>query len=213
MGCGDGSRIFKISSYGYEVEGIDFVEENVNYANNNLKINVRQADIEAEDPLSQAYSVIMAFWVLEHLVKPKKLIKKVYAALLPGSWGIFAVPLADSLSGTLLGKNWTQIKEAPRHVNIPTQKGMLLLLNSIGFEKVRIIPALPIESAVDIALSLWPRGIFLCSLNRNVFLGIIDRIIAGMLTALFFIPVFLLSTIYIKTGFAIFCAQKKDIQG
>ncbi|MBU0633896.1 MAG: class I SAM-dependent methyltransferase [Candidatus Omnitrophica bacterium] len=210
IGCGNGSRISKISSYGYVVEGIDFVEENVYYAKNKLKLNVRQADIEAEGILSKIYSVIMVFWVLEHLVKPKELIKKVYTALLPGGWGIFAVPLADSLSSALLGKSWTQIKEAPRHTNIPTQKGMVLLLNSLGFEKVRIIPALPIESAVDIALSLWPRGLLFKSINRNVFLGIADRIIVGILTAVFFIPVFLLNAIYIKTGLVIFCAQKTD---
>jgi len=72
-------------------------------------------------------------------------------------------------------------------------------LSALGFENI--------EDRL-VVTNLWPRGIFVRSVSKNNFLGIIDRAIAGILVVVLFMPLYLLNKFSVKTGLAIFYAQK-----
>ena len=81
IGCGGGLISEGVSKLGANVNGIDFVRENINVAKkhakkNNLKIKYEVKDFEKEKILSK-YDVIIIFEVLEHLYDWELFIKKI----------------------------------------------------------------------------------------------------------------------------------------
>ncbi len=207
VGCGNGLRLLRFSDAGYETEGIDFASMNVQYAREVLGLTVWEANVEeAELPVSR-YHLVMAYWMMEHLLKPIELTRKVRNSLIKNGWAIFAVPLADSWVSMLFREHWGQIREAPRHISIPTTKGMFRLLGTNGFENIKSKPVSALELAGDVALTLWPRGNFFMP-GKWAFLKILDRALVGLLTLLFLSPVYLLKKIGIQQGLAVFIAQK-----
>tara|TARA_Y100001970_G_scaffold64725_1_gene82855 strand:+ start:9344 stop:10045 length:702 start_codon:yes stop_codon:yes gene_type:complete len=81
LGCGGGLISEKLYELGAEVTGIDFVEENINVANqhakkNRYKIKYTVKDFEKEK-IKSKFDVIIIFEVLEHLNDWEKFLKKI----------------------------------------------------------------------------------------------------------------------------------------
>jgi len=209
LGCGNGLRLFQFSKAGYEAEGLDLAPVNIQYARDVLHLNVWEADVEESDLPASRYNLVMVYWVLEHLSKPGELVQKVGNSLIPGGWAILGVPLSDSWVSSLFRSFWGQIREAPRHMVIPSSSGMFRILENNGFQNIKSRPVSPLELAGDVALTLWARGNFFMTTGRWAFLKILDRIVVGLLTVLAIPPVYFLKTIGIKQGLAVFFAQKK----
>jgi SAM-dependent methyltransferase len=209
LGCGNGLRLFQFSKAGYEAEGLDLAPVNIRYAKDVLRLNVWEADVEESDLPASRYNLVMVYWVLEHLSKPGELVQKVSKSLKPGGWAILGVPLSDSWVSYLFRAFWGQIREAPRHMSIPSSSGMFQLLENNGFQNTKFRSVSTLELAGDVALTLWARGNFFMTTGRWAFLKILDRMVVGLLTVLAIPPVYFLKTIGIKQGLAVFFAQKK----
>lgn len=210
VGCGNGLRLLQFSKAGYEAEGIDFASVNVQYARDVLGLNVWKANIEETDFPLHRYHLLVVYWVLEHLGKPMELVSKAKNSLIPNGWVIFAVPLADSWVSSIFQDFWGQIREAPRHICIPSSKGMFILLEKNGFKNIKAKPASTLELAGDMALTLWPRGNFFRTTGRWAILKILDRMVVGLLTLLGIPLVVLLKTLRVKQGLTVFFAQKGE---
>ena len=95
LGCGGGEFLWIMQNLGYQVYGVDFNENAINFAKNYLGIN---KNIYKEDVISflegkkEGYDVITAFEIVEHLDNPKRLIELVYQALKPGGYFVASVP-------------------------------------------------------------------------------------------------------------------------
>ncbi len=118
------------------------------------------------------------------------------------------VPLSDSWVCALFRHHWDQIREAPRHISIPSSQGMPLLLERSGFKNIRSKPASILQLAGDIAFTLWTRGNFFMTTGKWAFLKILDRMIVGFLTILGIPLVALLKTLGVKQVLTVFLAQK-----
>ncbi len=208
IGCGNGLRLLQFAKSGYEAEGVDFA--NIQYARDVLGLTVWAADIEDSDLPLNRYHLIMAYWVLEHLLKPAEFVKKVRRSLISKGWAILEIPLADSWISLLFRGLWASIREAPRHIGIPTFKGMSILLEKNGFKNIKLKSASTLELAADVALTLWPRGNYFMTTGRWAWLKILDRIIVGLLTLLAYPLVALLKSFGVKQGMVIFLAQGID---
>lgn len=208
LGCGSGLRLQQFNNAGYETEGVDMAPGDVRYATEVLGLKVWQADL-VETPLPQnRYDLIMAYWVLEHLSEPVRLIQKIRDSLTPSGWAIIAVPLADSWICRLFRGSWCQIKEAPRHLSIPTVKGMIQSLEKNGLKYIRIKPVSTYELAGDIALTLWPRGLYATTMRKGASCRILDRVWVGTLTLMAMPIVTILKIFRVKQGLTVFFAQK-----
>jgi len=81
IGCGGGLISEGLSKLGANVNGIDFIRENINVAKkhakkNNLKIKYEVKDFEKEK-ISSKFDMIIIFEVLEHLHNWESFIKKI----------------------------------------------------------------------------------------------------------------------------------------
>ena len=210
LGCGNALRLRQFAQEGYEIEGVDFASESLHYARNVLGLNVKEANIEEIELPANRYQLLIVYCVLEHLLKPIKLVNQVRVGLIPKGWAVFAVPLADSWISLLFQSFWVQIREAPRHIGIPSSQGMYFLLRRNGFKNIKTKPVSSLELAADVALTLWSRGNYYSTTGRWSFLRIFDRILVGILTLLSFPVVYFLKTLRFKQGLTIFFAQKGD---
>jgi len=209
VGCGNGLRLQQLSKAGYETEGVDFASINVQYAREVLGLKVWEANVEETGLPLNRYHLLLMYWVMEHLGKPADLVRKAKDSLLPEGWGIFAVPLADSWVSRLFRQFWGQIREAPRHIGIPSSRGMVILLENQGFKNIKARPVSTLELAGDVALTLWPRGNFFMTTGKWAFLKILDRMMVGLLTFMGIPLILLFKALGVKQGLTVFFAQKR----
>jgi len=210
IGCGSGLRLQQFRQKGYEVEGIDFSQEDINYAENVLGLKVWQANIEEDSLPVDYYNLIVTYWLLEHLKTPIEFVMKAKKSLIKDGWIAFAVPLTDSWLSRLFRSHWSSIREAPRHICIPTSKGMFTLLKNNGFINIKARPVTTLELAIDVALTIWPKGNFVLTQGKRSTLKIIDRIIVAIIACLFFPLTWILKKIGIKQSLTIFLARRKS---
>ncbi|HOL66869.1 MAG TPA: class I SAM-dependent methyltransferase [bacterium] len=208
IGCGSGLRLKEFSRAGFQTEGVDFSKEDVDYAREKLGLAVTRVNIEEENLPEGNYELVMAYWVMEHLREPALLTRKIYAALKSGGWAVCGVPLSDSLVSRVFRGRWSAVREAPRHLGIPSRKGMRELLKQAGFQKVFWKPVSLFELAGDVALSLWPRGNFVLTQNKPGWVGVGDRLMTGFLTLLGLPLVGLITILKFPPGLTVFFAQK-----
>lgn len=209
LGCGNGLRLLEFFKAGYETEGLDFASASLRYAKDILGLRVREENLEKTNLPANHYHLLIAYCVLEHLYRPADLVRKIRDSLASEGWAMFMVPLADSWVSFLFRSFWAQIREAPRHISVPTSRGMEHLLGKNGFKNIKILPASTLELAADIGLTLWSRGHFSRTVGEWAFLKILDRALAGFITLTAIPLVALLRTMGFKQGLTIFFAQKK----
>jgi SAM-dependent methyltransferase len=159
IGCGQGLRLLEFRRHGYDVCGMDFVPESVAaLAQHNIPgVCTDIAGLaSAYEPAS--FDVITAFYVLEHVLSVEQALRQCLTLLKPGGWFAGAVPLIDSLQAQLLGAWNVNVREAPRHISIPTRGAIRGLAASVGFEaeSIELIPDPVLSCAGSASMSLVP---------------------------------------------------------
>jgi len=94
LGCGTGEFLVVAQDLGYQVYGVDFNENAVNFVKDKLEIeNIYKEDvINFLEDKKEEYDVITAFEIIEHLGNPKKLLELVYQSLKPGGYFAISIP-------------------------------------------------------------------------------------------------------------------------
>jgi len=100
IGSGGGAFL-KLAASRFEVWSIDISPYAVSKLPASLRERITIGDIENLPLPVQAFDVITAFNVLEHLRHPQGVLKKVYRALRPGGIFVGSVPCNASLIGTV----------------------------------------------------------------------------------------------------------------
>lgn len=162
VGCGRGLRLLAFRALGFDVQGLDFQPAVVDYLQSRHGIPAVCAGV---DELGAAFApasfdLVTAFYVLEHVTDIARLLEDCRRVLRPGGWFVAAVPLLDSPQARWLGRRWSQVTEAPRHVTLPTQRGLRQACLRAGYsdESIRIVPDSLLSIAGVIGLSLFPGG-------------------------------------------------------
>ncbi len=127
VGCGDGALLDRLARVGFN-----------NLAGADPFITADGATPEGV-PLMKRYlsevtgefDFIMFNHSLEHVPDPVAMLKAAYERLAVGGICLARVPTTSSEAWTVYGPDWVQI-DAPRHIVIPSRKGMALAADKAG---------------------------------------------------------------------------------
>ncbi|OGY65362.1 MAG: hypothetical protein A3A16_02855 [Candidatus Harrisonbacteria bacterium RIFCSPLOWO2_01_FULL_44_18] len=138
VGCGPGFFLSEAKKAGFEIFGIEPSPESCEFARVSLKLeNISCVFMEDANKIfpESSFEVIVAFDVIEHVLNPRNLFEFAYAKLKPGGILAITVPMIDSLTARILGKNWHAF--LPSHLNYFTADSLEKLWQLVGFELAR----------------------------------------------------------------------------
>ena len=127
VGCGNGSLLTKLYKIGFSrLTGIDpFINDNYNYG----PIKIYKKEIY---DVNEKFEVIMMHHSLEHMSDPLKVLRKAWALLNNGGRLLIRIPVMGNYGWQTYKNYWCGV-DAPRHIFIPSEKGMRMLINQAGF--------------------------------------------------------------------------------
>ncbi len=140
VGCGWGAFLDNARSRGFEVMGLEVTQNTIDYAKNNLGLDVSDkaiTDIDCRPGTLQAITMIHS---LEHLPAPKQAIDKSFELLRPGGVLCGIVPNIASFASEWLEDSWEWID--PLHHLVHFTPGSITeKLTEAGFDIKKIYTA------------------------------------------------------------------------
>jgi 2-polyprenyl-3-methyl-5-hydroxy-6-metoxy-1,4-benzoquinol methylase len=165
VGCGNGALLLELQKYGYQnLTGVEpFIEQTIELPG--LTVHKK-----ALSEMQGAYDLVMLHHSLEHTPEPLETLKQAARLLNPGGCVLVRVPLSCGYAFRKYGASWAQL-DAPRHLNIPSARGLSILAQHAGFvvfdvfydstafqiqESLRLqgLPTIPSKIAKKMALRL-----------------------------------------------------------
>lgn len=151
FGCGNGRFLRIARELGWRCVGVDFDPAALEAARAD-GVDVRLGGLEAIADDQDRFDAATAAHVFEHMPAPSGLAEALFRALKPGGTLFLETPNVEAACHRLFGPAWRGV-EAPRHLNLPSWKGMRRILAAAGFADVRrhprreVFPALWRQSA------------------------------------------------------------------
>lgn len=132
VGCGSGMLLGKLYKMGFtNLTGIDpFINEEHDYG----AIKILKKEIA---DMNGKFDVIMMHHALEHMADPLKAMKKAHSLLSENKYLLVRIPIMGNYGWNKYKEYWAGL-DAPRHLFIPTERGMRLLAEQAGFELVKL---------------------------------------------------------------------------
>ncbi len=186
VGCGRGLRLLAFRRRGFEVQGMDFQPEVVDYLRNQLGIEAVCTDVEGltRHFSEGSFDLVTAFCVLEHVPDVAAVLRSCRQLLKPGGWFVGTVPLIDSFQAWLFGRRWIDVTEAPRHLSLPSREGLAVVCRRAGFESVAVRPDSTWTCAGLAALSMFPGASTTHLYGGGKLRGLATRLLAGLASVL-----------------------------
>ncbi len=139
LGCGFGDFLVEARARGFQVEGLEYSTHSTRVANARLGSDVvRSGSLESASSPGDAYDIIAAFDVIEHVRDPVDSLHRVYSALKSGGIVAIVTPSLDSWSRRLLGRHWMEYKT--EHLTYFSRKSLERLLKNAGFTAIDFLP-------------------------------------------------------------------------
>jgi SAM-dependent methyltransferase len=128
VGCGNGSLLTQLYKMGFtNLSGIDpFINEGHDYG----AIKIYKKEIYE---LHQNFDLIMMHHSLEHMFNPLNALQKAYSVLNKNKYLLVRIPVMGNYGWQHYKTYWCGL-DAPRHIFIPSEKGMRMLAEAAGFE-------------------------------------------------------------------------------
>ena len=187
VGCGSGRRIREFINYGYDAEGIETSQADVEYANS-IRIKARLGTLTGLDFDELSFDAITFFNVFEHLPDPVETAERALRLLKPGGTAYIFVPVMDGLMPKVFGRRWIEIAEMPRHITIPSIKGMEALGTRAGFKEVVSNSVSVVNLAHIMAETLVPASVASDAYGKKPVVAMATRF-AGAVAMLAVLPV------------------------
>jgi SAM-dependent methyltransferase len=156
IGCGTGIHLRMFRSAGFEVEGVDISPDDCAYVTRTIGCPVYQGTLADAGIPPGRFDAVTMFNTLEHLPDPREQVRAVYSLLKPGGWFIAKLPVADGWQPALFGRWWRNIREVPRHLCIPSTRGLRRMLEEAGFTKIKTASASLMENACMVGTTIYP---------------------------------------------------------
>ena len=184
VGCGTGQRLRAFRARGYDVHGLDFLPSVVEHLRTELGIGATCGDLTRLDQLFPAgsFDVVTAFQVVEHVHDARALLGRCFTVLRPGGWMVATIPMGDSLQATILRERWCNVREAPRHLNLPSRVGLERACRLCGFERIEIRPDSLLNAAGLVGLSLLPDAATTTVYSQGSARAVINRALGAAVT-------------------------------
>jgi SAM-dependent methyltransferase len=127
VGCGNGSLLTRLYKMGFtDLSGIDpFINEDHNYG----AIKIYKKEIY---DLQEKFDLVMMHHSLEHMFEPLKALQKAVSLLNNDGCLLVRIPVMGNYGWQKYREYWCGI-DAPRHIFIPSEKGMRMLAEQAGF--------------------------------------------------------------------------------
>ncbi|MGH3643100.1 MAG: class I SAM-dependent methyltransferase [Mycobacterium sp.] len=129
VGCGGGALLDRLARAGFtNLSGADPFNEADGETPLGLPIVKRYVhEVDGE------FDLILFNHSLEHVPDPVATLKAVYEKLAPGGICLVRLPTTSSEAWDVYDKHWCLI-DAPRHIVIPSRRGMELAANAVGLQ-------------------------------------------------------------------------------
>ena len=185
VGCGTGERLRRFADAGFHVRGLEVQGELADDVRGRFGFDVDVGSLDSIPYPDDAFDLVTMYWVLEHLLDVRAALVTVRRILKPGGWIVAEVPLADSFQSRVLGRRWSQFTDAPRHIAIPSRRGLAALLAACGFVDISVRPAGALNCAGSFALSLIPRAATMHAYTRRGLTAHLARVAGGFVALLY----------------------------
>lgn len=139
VGCGKGFFVRAAKDGGLQAEGIDLSHSGVEYAVNTLGVKATAGRLEDmnQQEWHEAFDIVTFWATIEHLTDPLAVLKAIGAKLKPGG-----TLLCDTGLGNVFWEKFlpghSQWYDAPQHMFVFSEKGLVSLLEKAGFRVVRV---------------------------------------------------------------------------
>jgi len=132
VGCGSGMLLGKLYKMGFtNLTGIDpFINEEHDFG----VVKIYKKEVEQ---MEGKFDVVMMHHSLEHMADPLKAMKKAHSLLNNDKYLLVRVPVMGNYGWNKYREYWAGL-DAPRHLFIPSEKGMRILAEKSGFELVKL---------------------------------------------------------------------------
>ncbi len=137
VGCGNGAFLARARAMGWAVLGCE-PDPKAAATCHAQGLDVIQGDLFSRDLDGQLFDVVTISHVLEHVVDPKALLKRIYELLQPGGVLWVALPNPGSLGLRIFGAAWRGL-HVPFHLCIPNQNQLRKWVESADFVSVKIL--------------------------------------------------------------------------
>ena len=128
VGCGNGQLLYELHAAGYsDLHGFDpFIASEKHLATG---LTLWKKRIEESE---FSFDLIMMHHSFEHMEDPDQVLRACYEKLNPGGKLLIRCPVADAEVWKEKRELWVQL-DAPRHLIIPTVRGLKLKAETLGF--------------------------------------------------------------------------------
>lgn len=142
VGCGYGYFMQVAQDAGLRPFGLDLSEAAVERANARFPGRVFRGTLsDSALPRDQAFDVVFASHVVEHITTPVEFMRHIVARLKPGGLVVLVTPNIESLVSRVSGGRWVSFK-IPEHVAYYSPATIARLLHRGGhFEAISVKPA------------------------------------------------------------------------
>ncbi|MFA5275677.1 MAG: methyltransferase domain-containing protein [Candidatus Omnitrophota bacterium] len=131
IGCAAGFLLDEAAKQGWDTQGIELSEWLVNFARNELGLNVFRGTLSEAVFPSKYFDAIVLTDTIEHLVDPKGLMEEIRRILKPDGVLYISTPDIDSLLSRILKARWWGIQHA--HLYYFSRNTINRLLDASGF--------------------------------------------------------------------------------
>ena len=138
FGCGSELFLNAARAKGWEGIGMDFSQQAINQVTTHGHKGILY---DSEDSWTkipdQSVDAVRMNHVIEHLYKPKQILKNLYAKLKEGGGIHISTPNAGSVTSSMYNKFWLGL-DCPRHVVIYNPFSLKGILEEVGFRNVEV---------------------------------------------------------------------------
>ena len=135
IGCGGGKYLRSMKDLGWDVEGVEFNSGAVQTCRD-MGLKVHQGEL-IDAPLEEnAFDVVTARHVIEHIPNPSSFVVEIFRILKPGGIMILRTPNSMALGRSWFGTNWFA-NDVPRHLILFSPKNLELLAKKAGFNQFK----------------------------------------------------------------------------
>jgi SAM-dependent methyltransferase len=136
VGCATGDFLLFARERGWDVNGVELIDEAAGYCRDKLGLPVVTGDILEAAFEPDRFDVVTLWNVFEHLYDPKATLQEIQRVLRPDGLLVMAVPDVGSLDARLFGPAWAGY-DVPRHLYTFSRETLDRMLSKAGFHVVR----------------------------------------------------------------------------